>query len=49
MVEFEDSKALEHWLRGQPRDAAIAIAARAALRVLPLLAGALDEEAERRR
>jgi hypothetical protein len=31
-----DSDALKHWLQGQPREVAVAIAARAALRVFPL-------------
>jgi hypothetical protein len=41
LVEFHDSKELKAWLKGQPREVCVAIAARAALRVLPFLGEAL--------
>lgn len=41
MVEFSNREDVERWLRGKPRDIAMVIAARALLRVVPLLANAL--------
>ena len=38
MAEFEERKELEAWLEKQPREVSVVIAARSALRVLPLLA-----------
>jgi len=45
MVEVNDSEELEAWLKDKPRDWAVAIAARAALRVSPLLVNIFDEDA----
>ena len=47
MVAITSREDLERWLRDQPREVSVGIAARAALRVLPLLASAF--EAQRRR
>lgn len=41
MVEFTNRENLERWLEGKPREWAVVIAARAALRVAPMLATAL--------
>ncbi len=49
MVGIRNRKDLESWLESRPREDAVALAARAALRVVPLLVTALDEDAEARR
>ena len=49
LVGIRNRKDLESWLESRPREDAVALAARAALRVVPLLVTALDEDAEARR
>ena len=49
LVEIRNSENLKRWLMNRPREDAVAIAARAALRVAPLLMTALDEDTEARR
>ena len=44
LTGINNSKELEAWLRKQPREVAVAFAARAALRVLPLLQMAKPDE-----
>ena len=44
MVNFENSKDIENWLKGQPVDVSVAIAARVALRALPALNSAAQTE-----
>ncbi|XYK81311.1 MAG: hypothetical protein ROO70_03640 [Labrenzia sp.] len=46
MADQLDLDALEAWLRKQPREASIAIASRAALRVMPLLADVLNKSSQ---
>jgi hypothetical protein len=38
MVDFRNHREARRWLRRQPREVSVAIAARAAARVLPMLA-----------
>jgi len=45
--DFKDQNAAEAWLQTQPREAGVAIAARTALRVLPLAHASLDEKLDR--
>ena len=47
MVKIRSREDLKHWLQGQPREVAVAIAARAALRVLPVVETWLREEEQR--
>ncbi len=49
LVEIKNREDLGRWLENRPREDAVAIAARAALRVLPLLVTALDKDAEKHR
>ncbi len=44
VVEFRNRKDIQDWLMDKPREVSVAIAARAALRVLPLMNGARREE-----
>ncbi len=48
-ADLENEDALRAWLEGEPREVAIAIAARSALRVLPNLVGIFDETSRGRR
>jgi len=45
LVEIRDRDGLVVWLQDQPREVSVAIAVRAALRVLPLLAADVHENA----
>ena len=49
MPDISDSESLGAWLQGKPPEFACVLAARAALRVVPVLRWALHEEAEDRR
>lgn len=49
MAEITDSKSLQAWLKTRPPEDAVLIAARAALRVLPLVGSNLARNSERRR
>ena len=49
MVDIADSDGLKSWLEGNPPELACILAARAALRVAPILGNALREDAESRR
>jgi len=49
LAEFNNREDLERWLKDRPREDVVVIAARAALRVLPLLVTALDEDAKAHR
>ncbi len=46
-LELKDSLGLEAWLKNQPREVVRALSSRAALRVLPLIAGALQGKPQR--
>ena len=49
MADIADGDGLEAWLEGKPTEFVCVIAARAALRVAPVLCQALGEDAEARR
>ena len=49
MLDVADSDGLKAWLEGNPLELACTLAARAALRVVPVLGNALREDAESRR
>jgi hypothetical protein len=46
VVNFEDRVATHEWFNKQPSEVAVVLAARAALRVLPLVAQTNEESAE---